>query len=206
VRPKGSKQKLEQRRRTAVGIAKKKGLSIREVAAVIGCAPASVSRWNTAYKRGGAHGLDSKPQGGSRPRLSQRQRTKLRRILIRGARAWGFPTELWTLKRVQQVVKAEFGVDYHIGHLHRIVKALGFSPQKPAKRAREQDEEAVKAFREKDWPRIKKKPAEGGEPSSSSTRAGSCSSPSSAERGHSVGRHRSTRPGNGTTASPRSRR
>lgn len=135
----------------------RKGLSVREVAEQVGCAPASVSRWNAAFEEKGPAGLASKPQAGSRSRLSEREHDRLVQILVKGARAAGFVTELWTLRRVQQVIEREFGTSYHVGHLWRVLRQLGFSAQKPARRAREQDEAAVSAFRERDWPSIKKK-------------------------------------------------
>ena len=156
MRPKGTKEELETRRRLAVAL-RKKGLSIRQVAEQVGCAPASVSRWDRAFTREGPAGLAPKPQGGSRPKLSEEQREALVSLLIKGARAAGFSTELWTLPRVQQVIQREFGVQYHVGHLSRVMHDLGFSPQKPARRAREQDEEAVQAFRDEGWPAAKKK-------------------------------------------------
>lgn len=156
MRPKGKKAELELRRRLAVAL-RRRGLSIREVAEQIGCAPASVSRWDQAFRRYGPAGLDPKPQGGSRPRLSNKQRRALVRIMKRGARAAGFPTELWTLRRVKHVIEREFNVTYHIGHVWRVLHDLGFSAQKPARRAREQDEEAVRNFREREWRAIKKK-------------------------------------------------
>ena len=135
----------------------RQGLSTRAVAEQIGCAPASVSRWNDAFERYGPDGLAAKPQSGSRPRLSRRQHERLVRILVKGACAAGFATELWTLRRVQQVIEREFATSYHVGHLWRVLPELGFCAQKPARRAREQDEAAVAAFRKREWPAIKKK-------------------------------------------------
>ncbi len=74
-------------------------------------------------------------------------------------RANGFDTELWTLPRIAALIEQQLGIQYESSHVSRILKRLGFSPQKPERRAREQDEEAFAAWREKDWPRIKKKPA-----------------------------------------------
>jgi len=165
MRPKGTKQELEARRRLAVAL-RKRGLSIREVAEQIGCAPASVSRWDQAFTEKGPSGLDPKPQGGSRPRLTEEQRGALVSILTQGARKAGLSTELWTLPRIQQVILREFGVQYHVGHLSRVMHDLGFSPQKPERRAREQDKKAVETFRSQTWVRAKKKPRQSAEPSS----------------------------------------
>jgi len=135
----------------------RRGLSVREVAEQVGCAPASVSRWNAAFERYGPEGLAAKPQSGGHARLARRQLDRLVRILLKGARAYGFSTELWTLRRVQHVIEQEFATSYHVGHIWRVLRELGFTAQKPARRAREQDEAAVQAFREREWPAIKKK-------------------------------------------------
>jgi transposase len=71
--------------------------------------------------------------------------------------AFGWPTELWTLSRVAKLIEKQFGVRYHISHVHRLLNDLKFSPQKPARRAREQDQEAVAAFRRERWPALKKR-------------------------------------------------
>ena len=96
--------------------------------------------------------------------------------MIAGPLAAGFETDLWTCPRVAQVVRREFGISYHPDHLGRILHVLGFSPQKPQRRARERDEAAIKRWREKDWPRIKKRAASGKLPSSFSTKPALCSS------------------------------
>ncbi|MFC1611463.1 IS630 family transposase [Myxococcota bacterium] len=157
MRPNGSKKKLEERRRMAVAL-KRRGLSNREVARVIGCVPASVSRWNKMFETRGPAGLSPKPQAGSKPRLSPNQKRRLGRYLARGPMAFGWRTELWTLSRVAKLIENQFGVRYHISHVHRLLNDLEFSPQKPARRAREQDQEAVAAFRRERWPAIKKRP------------------------------------------------
>ena len=83
---------------------------------------------------------------------------------------------LWTCARVAQVIDREFGVTYHADHVGRLLHSLGFTPQKPRRRARERDEEAIERWRRVDWPRIKK--GERGEKlaSSSSTRRDFCCS------------------------------
>ena len=77
-----------------------------------------------------------------------------------GAQASGYNTDLWTCRRVAVVIQKRFGVSYHFNHVGRILHALGFSPQKPLRRARERDEEAIERWRREDWPRIKKRDAD----------------------------------------------
>lgn len=75
-------------------------------------------------------------------------------MLLAGATAHGFATELWTLKRVVELIRRRFDVQYDPSQVSRILHAMGWSRQRPARRAREQDEGAVEAWRKTVWPRI----------------------------------------------------
>ena len=97
--------------------------------------------------------------------------------LARGAIAHGYPTELWTLSRVGEVIEATTGVSYHPGHVWKVLHQMGWSRQRPARRAAERDEAAIERWVAEDWPRIKKTPAGGKPGSASKMRAGSASSP-----------------------------
>lgn len=125
--------------------------------------PSSVVRWTQAVERKGERGLDSKPQAGGKSRMTPAQKAKLRRCLVAGPRAFGWHNELWTLSRVARLIEDQFGIRYHISHVHRLLCAMGFSAQKPERLARERDDKAVEEFRKRRWPAIKKKPgARGG--------------------------------------------
>jgi transposase len=77
---------------------------------------------------------------------------------LKGAQAAGLPTDLWTCPRVSWLIKRDFGVHYHPAHVSRLLHGLGFSPQKPPRRAIERDEDRIRAWIEQDWPRVKKTP------------------------------------------------
>lgn len=158
MRPKGSAEALEVRRRIA-GRLLQEGRGVREVAHLVGAAPSSVSRWKKKVEAGGLEALRAKPHPGRRARLTTQQKGQLAAILVQGAVAAGFPTDLWTLARVAQVIEREFGVQYHPGHVWYILRDMDWSAQKPERRARERDEEAIRRWREEEWARIKKKPA-----------------------------------------------
>jgi transposase len=84
-------------------------------------------------------------------------------VLREGALKAGFDTDRWTLKRIREVIRRRYGVSYHPNYLAARLRASGWSPQVPAVRAKERDEELIRAWLEQDWPRIRKKsPAEGG--------------------------------------------
>ena len=80
----------------------------------------------------------------------------MQQMLLDGARAAGFATDLWTCPRVRRLIKDRFGVRYHVDSLPRVLRSLGFSPQKPERRASERDEERIRHWVRHEWPRIKK--------------------------------------------------
>jgi len=158
MRPKGSPAELEVRRRLG-GRLLAEGKGVREVARLVGASPSSVERWKQALDEGGTEALRAKPHPGRRPYLTGRQKERLRRLLLKGPRAAGYPTDLWTCPRVAEVIERRFEVRYHPDHVWRLLQSLGWSCQKPERRARECDEEAIRRWREVEWPRIKKRPA-----------------------------------------------
>ena len=158
MRPQGSPAELEARRRRAVALLAQ-GLGVRTVARQIGCSPASVSRWQADVAGGGPDALRAKPPPGRPARLNARQRARLLKLLLKGATAHGYATDLWTLPRVAVVIVRTFGVTYHPAHVWKILRGEGWSCQKPERRARERDEAAIQRWRAERWPHIKKRPA-----------------------------------------------
>lgn len=156
MRPRGSAGELQVRRCIA-GRLLEEGKGIREIARLVGVSPSSVERWKQALRQGGMEALRARPHPGRRPRLTPQQKTSLAAILRRGPRAAGFATDLWTLERVAQVIERHFGVRYHPGHVWHILRQMGWSCQKPERRARERDEAAIARWREQEWPEIKKR-------------------------------------------------
>jgi transposase len=156
----GSSKQLEKRRRRAVQLLES-GRSLSAVARQVGATVSSVFRWRQAYQRKGAHGLDAKPIPGRPPRLSAAQRRRLVTLLGQGALHAGYRTELWTLPRVAELIRDEFGVRYHPAHVWKLLTALGWSCQKPERRAVERDEAAIARWKREDWPRIKKRRSTG---------------------------------------------
>jgi transposase len=157
MRTKGSPKELETRRRLAARLLQQ-GHGVSEVAEMIGVRPGSVSRWKQALEAYGTDGLKAKPHPGPPKKLSDRQRQRLPRLLSKGPRAHGYHTELWTFARVAAVIEKEYGVHYDPSQVYRILKDLGWSSQKPERRAREHNEQAIEQWRGQEWPRIKKRP------------------------------------------------
>lgn len=146
---------MEVRRRIAANLLLD-GMGIREVARLVGASTSSVKRWKDALDAGGVLALSPKEHAGREPLLTDLQKHKLLKLLERGPIAAGYNTEQWTCPRVAEQIAAHFGVQYHVGHVWRLLRSLGWTWQKPEQRARERDEQAIQRWREKDWPRIKK--------------------------------------------------
>lgn len=150
-----------------------KGLMPVEVARKLGLARRTVRRWKSTFAAKGADGLLGKRPAGRPCKLDERQRARLEKMLIRGAAACGFGTDLWTCSRVVILVEREFGVTYHESHIGRLLKSMGWSPQRPERRARERDEEAIAGWVKTTIPAVKKTRSARRPPLRSSTRAGS---------------------------------
>lgn len=158
MRPYGSPTQLEQRRQQAA-ILFDKGIPPVEIARKLRVERRSVRRWKASYLKQGPNGIKAKPAPGRPPRIDTRGKTRLERELLLGARRAGYHTDLWTCPRIADLIRKKFRVVYHIHHIPRLLRSLGWSPQKPERRARERDEEAIRRWVKVDWPRIKKKPA-----------------------------------------------
>lgn len=131
-----------------------------EVALAVGVARQTVYTWKALLDEGGIDALRSVPERGRPSRLDEAQLAQLRAALLRSPTEQGFGTELWTLKRVGAVIERMHGVRFGRTQVWRILGALGFSPQKPEKQAIERDEDAVRHWKRRTWPRLKKKPSE----------------------------------------------
>lgn len=173
MRPKGSPAELERRRRRAL-VLLGEGLSLHEVARRVGCHASSVMRWRDAAERGGAEALKPKHAPGRPPKLNRKQKKRLERYLLRGPLAHGYRTDLWTTQRIADLIEVKFGVRYHRDHVGRLMHGLGWSSQKPERRALERDEQGIEQWKDREWPRVKKT-LKGWVPISfSSTNRGSC--------------------------------
>lgn len=156
MRPAGNPETLERRRHAAIALLAE-GWSPVEVARRVGVDRRSVRRWRAAHDRDGPDGVAMRPAPGRPSKLDAKARQRLEKLLLKGARASGFPTDLWTCPRVGDVIRQAFDVDYHVDHLGRLLRSLGWTPQKPERQARERDEAAIRRWVKVDWPRIKKK-------------------------------------------------
>jgi transposase len=131
-----------------------------EVAAMVRAPRQTVYRWREVLQAEGIDGLRNMSKGGRPALLGAEELMRLQVALLEGPTAHGFGTPLWTLKRVRVFIEREFGVHYSEVHVWRLLGQMGFSSQKPERRALERDEAAIEAWKKRTWPRLKKKPAE----------------------------------------------
>jgi len=157
MRPYGDARTLERRRLRAIQLSGD-GFGPGEIAARLGVDRRSVHRWLAAYRDHGVEALAPRPVPGRPSKLSPKQRETLARLLLDGATAFGYPTDLWTSRRVADLIRRRLRVTYHAHHVSRLLRSLGFSPQKPERRARERDEAAIRGWVRAQWPRVKKTP------------------------------------------------
>lgn len=161
-----------EKRRNKAGKLFAKDYSVPDVARRLGVARQVAYRWKSAWDHGGSSALASKGPAGPKAKLTVKQTQQVTEALLAGPSAHGYKTALWTLPRVASLIEDLTGVVYHPGHVWRLLGASGFSCQRPERRAVERDEKAIRRWSRTEWPALKKRPANKGEPSSLSTKAG----------------------------------
>lgn len=147
---------MQQRRRTAARLFAAGRLSQAEIARELHVSRQSVSRWYEAWRSDQPRWIGGSGRAGRRPRLDEAQFEQVDEALRRGAPAHGFSTDLWTLPRIAAVIERITGVHYHPGHVWRILAAMEWSLQRPARQARERNQEARQRWVAKRWPAVKK--------------------------------------------------
>jgi transposase len=126
------------------------------MAEALGVSAAAVNQWVQCTRAGGPQALQPRPLSGAPRRLAPKQLARLPALLHHGPEAYGFRGQVWPRKRVVEVMRVACGVVYHPAHVGRLLKALCRSPQKPMRRARQRDEEAIARGRAETWPAINK--------------------------------------------------
>ena len=156
LRHPGDLQWLE-RRRAQAGEVFAQGRTRVEVAGQLGVSAQTASRWHARWRAGGVAGIRT-ARHGKPPRLGPTELARIRRVLDRGPVAAEFDNDLWTLARIAEVIERTTGVAHHPGHVWRILKAMRWSLQRPARKAVERDETAIPRWVAQEWPRIKQTP------------------------------------------------
>jgi transposase len=135
------------------------GVIPAEIARQVGVSHQVVSDWRKAWRRDGRDGLRGAGRAGRKPKLRDEQLATVEEALANGAEANGYTTDLWTLPRVAEVIERVTGVSYHPGHVWYVLRdQLGWTWQRPARRAVERNDEAIEQWVKKRWPQLKKAP------------------------------------------------
>jgi transposase len=158
-----------QRKRVKAARLLQAGKPAAQVALALGVARQTVYTWKRVLDEGGVDGLRAMVDVGRPGQLSASDFNWLAGALRQGAQAHGFGTELWTLKRVGALIKRQFGIGFSDVHVWRLLGGMGFSSQKPERRAIERNEDVVRTWKTKELPSLKKKRSESEESLSSST-------------------------------------
>src|SRR4051794_27177113 len=142
MRPIGTAEELERRRRRAVELVKQ-GESPAQVAYFLGCGRSSVYTW-VKLDRDDAQKLAAKPHSGPKARLTDGQIKELEAALLEGAKAHGWHNDLWSAPRVAEMIRRRFGVEYHAEHVRKIIRRrLDWSSQRPQKKAKQRNAEKI---------------------------------------------------------------
>ena len=158
MRKHGSPAELERVRMIAANMFEQ-GLATADVAASLEADDQTVRRWRRVFDAAGRDGLRAKRHPGAAPLLAGDQRRRLAELLERTPAECGLGRYLWTTQLVSDLIAREFGVRYHHDHVGVLLGRLGFTHQKPARRARERDEAKIQAWRRDAWPALLKKAA-----------------------------------------------
>jgi transposase len=137
---------------------KQKGWKQSRIAEALGVTRGAVSQWFKKVKGDGVEALNSRKGGGPKPRLNDQQLQQLPGLLEKGAEAFGFRGDVWTRPRVAKVIEREFGVRFTPQHVGNLLRKVGWSRQKPVKRASQRKEVAIEQWRAEGWVELKKKP------------------------------------------------
>lgn len=136
------------------------GLANREVSRRLGVGRANVSIWYGLWRAGGTPALKVRAPG-LPARLSDADWERITSALLAGPEANGYDTPLWTLARIAALIHKLTGVRYNSNYVAELMHEHGWSVQKPERRAKERNEEAIARWVAEDWPSIKRGPKSG---------------------------------------------
>ncbi|EMO53844.1 winged helix-turn-helix domain-containing protein [Leptospira noguchii] len=148
---------LEKRRLKGLKL-RGEGIKRSEVARRLGVTRHAVRQWEKQVEEGGKESVLWNGRAGRLPRLTESQVEELTCMLIEGPMKHGFDTPIWTCRRVAKLIEKKFWIHYHPNHVWKILRRIGFSVQKPIRRAKERDEKAISSWKKRRWLKVKKKP------------------------------------------------
>src|SRR5215467_15900809 len=135
------------------------GYSSGEIARILKAPRSKASEWLRAYEEQGVEGLLEGHRSGRPSGLNEKQLRKLGDILDSGPAAYGLDSGIWTSPMIAWVIEEEFGVQYHPGHVRKLLHDLGFSVQRPRRVLARANAAAQDRWHRRIYPMLKKKPA-----------------------------------------------
>lgn len=151
-----SRQQQEERRLEGGRLLLEGTMSQADIARHLGVSPVAVAKWKQRLAAGTLTALSSTSARGATARLTTEQWQQLKTIILAGAQAAGFPTERWTLPRIQQVILKQWNIRYSTAWISIRLRELGLSVQRPQVTARKKEDALAEAWLRQDWPAIKK--------------------------------------------------
>lgn len=136
------------------------GVSRAEVARRLNVTWRAAHNWYVAWQEKGPDGLLATRKPGPEPKFNAEHMEQLTMLLAQGAQAHGYPNALWTIPRIRRLIDEEMGIKASGSEVWRLLRRMGWSPQKPTKRARERNEPAITRWKREQWPRILKEAQE----------------------------------------------
>ena len=143
-------------RRKEAGMMFRQGRSQAEVAKKFGVSTAAACKWHAAWDEKGMSGLDSKGPPGFASALDDKKKQTFKNAILKGPLSHGYETDLWTLARLAAVLQKTAEVQFGPVRTWQVVRELGFTPQKPALKAKERDEEVIEHWKTRRLPSLKK--------------------------------------------------
>jgi transposase len=156
MRSKGTATELESRRLAAIHRVNE-GWSQKDVAAFLGVHAVTVAKWAARHRAGEDAGLKAKPTPGRPPFLTTAQESKVLGWLAKAPTKYGFDTDLWTARRVAELILRKLEVRFHPNYLREWLAKRNYTPQRPARRARQRNPAGIDRWIAEDWPRIQKR-------------------------------------------------
>jgi transposase len=140
------------------------GFSESDVAAMLGVARETVSRWWSAYQAGGLDGLPGERTGrpiGSGRTLTDEQAAHVQQLIDENSPGkLGIKAPLWSRDAVRELIKKEYGIDMAVRTVGEYLKRWGYTAKKPARHANDQDPEEVKEWLGETYPDIERQAEE----------------------------------------------
>ncbi len=131
-----------------------------EISNILHAPRSKVSEWLKNYEQHGYEALLEGQRSGRRSELSSEQLIELGDIIDSGPIAYGYTSAIWSSLMIRDIIKNEFSVKYHAGHVRKLLHKLNFSVQKPKRILARADEAQKNKWRRYTYPNIKKKPVD----------------------------------------------